>query len=60
MVHIWRSENNLQESPLYTVGPRDHTQVIGLGSQQFSQLSHLVTPSPPRNGHRVHSNLSRL
>lgn len=46
MIHLYRSENSLQESipSLYHVGPWDRPQVVGLGSKQPYCLDHLTSP----------------
>jgi hypothetical protein len=47
-VYLCNSEDNLGESILsfHLVGPRDQTQVIGLGSKCLSPLSHLPCLPP--------------
>lgn len=42
VAHVWRSEDSLQELVLsYHEGPRDHTQIVTLGSKWLHSLSQL-------------------
>ena len=47
MEHEWKSEDNLQDSVLYShiVGLENPTQVIGLGDKCLYLLSHLLKPN---------------
>lgn len=47
MIHVWKSEDNLQESvlPDHYVGPRNQIQMIRLRGKLFHLLRHLDEPS---------------
>lgn len=46
IAHVWRAEDNLQESALsfYHVGPTDPTQVLRVGGKHQYPANHLACP----------------
>lgn len=52
MPHTWTLEDNLKESLLLPMGPRNETWLIELNSKYLYPLSHFASPAP-RNSLRV-------